>query len=60
MIEKNAYLVTTIITIALTIAFSLVTYLRSRSLEFTEIIIYAIVFWIAFFLGQKYFSKKKS
>ena len=55
---ENPYFTTTISTIFATIASSVVIYLRTHSLEFTDIIIFAIGFWIVFFLFQRYLSKR--
>ena len=58
MVKKNPYLTTTITTIVATVVISVVRYLRIHSLEFTEIIMFAIIFWIVFFLSQRYFTKR--
>ncbi len=62
MVKENPYLTTTIATIVAMVTISLVIYLQTQSLEFTDIIIFAVVFWIVFLLShsltQRYLSKR--
>ena len=58
MAEKNPYFTTTISTIFATIVSSVAIYLRTHNLKVTDIIIFAVGFWIVFFLFQRYFSKR--
>ena len=57
--SKNLCFKTIITTIGATVAYAIVIYLLKQSFEMDSIITFAVVFGIIFFLGQKYFSKKK-
>ena len=59
MIEKNPYLITTLTTLVSTIALFIVKYFIGQTVDFTDIVVFAIVFWVGFFLFSKIFSKKK-
>ena len=55
---KNTSLVTIITTILATLALFIVKYILNQSFDLVDIVIFAAVFGVGFFLFQTYFSKK--
>jgi hypothetical protein len=57
-IMKNLYVITTITTICFVIVFCIVKYLLGGELNPASIAGGAVVFWVVFYLANKYFRKR--
>jgi len=49
---------TTIVTIGATLAYAVSKYLRNQNIELVDLVIFAAIFGVVFFFGQRYFSKR--
>ena len=59
MAKVNPYLIATVTAIGSAVAFSAVKYYQQQKVDLVDVAIFAIIFWICFFLAQKYFKKKQ-
>ena len=57
--KQNPYLVTTLVTVSSTAALSIVRYALGRAFDLTEALTFAVVFWIVFFLIQRWLIKRR-
>jgi hypothetical protein len=55
--EVNTYLLTTSVTAVVIVVLNIIKYLRGETLDLTEIIVSAVIFWIFYFLGFQIFAK---
>ncbi len=52
----NLYIKTTITSLVGTFVYWLLGYLNN-SVEWVEVVVFAVVFWVVFLVGQKFFTK---
>ena len=55
---KNLCVITTLSTIVTTLVLVIVKYVLNQSFELVDIVVFAAVYGILFYLGQIYFSKR--
>lgn len=56
--ERNPYLLATLVTISYILGISIVNYLRHKQFDIREVLIGAVVFWVIFFLVQRWLLRK--
>ena len=57
--KQNPYLYTTIVAVSVTVAVSIAKYALGKQFNLTEAVVFAVVFWIVFFLIQRWLIKRR-